>query len=75
MNHRDKKKAPRILRASIFPFFATAFPHISCSNGPNGDMFMNYMDYVDDAAMLMFTTQQVARMHAALEGPRKSIGK
>jgi hypothetical protein len=51
------------------------FPNISCNNGPNGDMFMNYMDYVDDAAMFMFTPQQVVRMHAALDGPRKSIGK
>lgn len=49
------------------------FPHISCQNGPHGDMFMNYMDYVDDAAMFMFTAQQVARMHATLEGPRKSL--
>jgi len=51
-----------------------AFPHVSCSNGPNGDMFMNYMDYVDDAAMFMFTTQQVVRMQAALDGPRSAIG-
>ena len=50
-----------------------AFPHISCNNGPNGDMFMNYMDYVDDDSMFMFTTQQVARMAAALEGPRNTI--
>jgi len=50
------------------------FPHVSCNNGPNGDMFMNYMDYVDDAAMFMFTTQQVVRMQAALDGPRGSIG-
>ena len=26
------------------------FPHVSCNNGPNGDLFMNYMDYTDDAA-------------------------
>ena len=51
------------------------FPHISCSNGPNGDMFMNYMDYVDDDAMLMFTAQQVARMNAALAGPRSGVGR
>ena len=51
-----------------------AFPQISCSNGPNGDMFMNYMDYVDDAAMFMFTPQQVARMQATLDGPREQIG-
>jgi hypothetical protein len=49
------------------------FPHISCANGPNGDMFMNYMDYVDDAAMYMFSSGQVARMNAALAGPRKSF--
>jgi hypothetical protein len=52
-----------------------AFPHITCSNGPNGDMFMNYMDYVDDDSMFMFTTQQVARMNAALDGARSSIGR
>ena len=50
------------------------FPHVSCSNGPNGDMFMNYMDYVDDPAMFMFTTGQVARMQACLDGPRSTIG-
>ncbi|HEX7503769.1 MAG TPA: zinc metalloprotease [Syntrophales bacterium] len=51
------------------------FPHVTCSNGPNGDMFVNYMDYVDDDTMFMFTTQQVVRMQAALNGPRKKIGK
>ncbi len=50
-----------------------SFPHITCNNGPNGDMFMNYMDYVDDAAMFMFTAGQVGRMNAALAGPRKSF--
>jgi len=56
-------------------FGKPGFPHISCHNGPNGDMFMNYMDYVDDDAMFMFTTGQTARMHAVLEGPRKSLLK
>ena len=50
------------------------FPHVSCSNGPNGDMFMNYMDYVDDRAMFMFTAGQVTRMQACLDGPRSAIG-
>lgn len=50
------------------------FPHISCDNAPEGDMFMNYMDYVDDAAMFMFTKAQVARMQAALVGPRAALG-
>jgi hypothetical protein len=36
-------------------------------------MFMNYMDYVDDDAMFMFTHAQVARMNAALAGPRKKL--
>ncbi|HXI31309.1 MAG TPA: zinc metalloprotease [Vicinamibacterales bacterium] len=49
------------------------FPTVTCHNGPNGDMFMNYMDYVDDDAMFMFTTQQVARMRATLDGPRRSL--
>ena len=52
-----------------------SFPHISCNNGPNGDMFMNYMDYVDDDSMNMFTTQQVSRIITALEGPRSELGK
>jgi hypothetical protein len=55
-------------------FGLPSFPHISCGNGPHGDMFMNYMDYVDDAAMFMFTIEQVARMHSALDGARSSLG-
>ena len=49
------------------------FPQISCRNGPYGDMFMNFMDYTDDACMCLFTKGQVARMHAALLGPRASL--
>ncbi len=49
------------------------YPHVSCDNGPDGDMFMNYMDYVDDAAMVLFTRGQVARMNATLSGPRKAL--
>lgn len=37
---------------------------VSCSNGPNGDMYMNYMDYTDDACMNVFTTGQKNRMQA-----------
>ncbi|MEO8087674.1 MAG: T9SS type A sorting domain-containing protein [Bacteroidota bacterium] len=50
-----------------------AFPHISCSNGPNGDMFMNYMDYGDDDCLNMFSIGQGTRANAALNGPRASI--
>jgi hypothetical protein len=54
-------------------FGTPSFPHITCGNGPNGDMFVNYMDYVDDAAMFMFTPGQVSRMHATIEGPRQAL--
>jgi hypothetical protein len=60
-------------RARASNFGKPKFPHITCNNGPNGDMFMNYMDYVDDAAMVMFTAGQVARMNATLAGPRKKL--
>jgi hypothetical protein len=49
------------------------FPNISCNNGPNGDMFMSYMDYVNDSAMCMFSEGQVERMHASLIGTRASL--
>jgi hypothetical protein len=42
----------------------------TCGSGPNGEMYMNYMDYVDDYCMNMFTIGQATRMHAALNGPR-----
>ncbi|AHJ99385.1 GEVED domain-containing protein [Hymenobacter swuensis] len=41
-----------------------SFPKVTCSNGPNGDMFMNYMDYTDDACMYMFSNGQSSRMNA-----------
>lgn len=50
-----------------------AFPHVSCNNGPNGDMFMNYMDYGDDDCLNMFTAGQGTRMTSALNGPRQAI--
>ncbi|WP_440109423.1 zinc metalloprotease [Paenibacillus sp. QZ-Y1] len=49
------------------------YPHISCNNGPYGDMFMNYMDYVDDDTMYMFTKDQVARMDICLSTIRSSF--
>lgn len=50
-----------------------AFPAVSCSNGPNGDLFMNYMDYTDDRCMFMFTTGQSGRMNATISGTRASL--
>jgi hypothetical protein len=37
---------------------------VTCSNGANGDMFMNYMDYTDDGCMNIFTSGQSTRMNA-----------
>ena len=54
-------------------FGCPGFPAVSCGNGPNGDMFMNYMDYTDDACMFMFTAGQVARMDATLNTARTGI--
>ena len=44
------------------------FPKTSCDNSPNGDMFVNFMDYSDDACLLMFTQGQSNRATAALFG-------
>ena len=48
-------------------------PNPSCNNG--GDMFMNYMDYGDDACLSMFTAGQKARSLAifAAGGDRASL--
>jgi hypothetical protein len=54
-------------------FGEPAWPVVTCNNGPNGDMFMNYMDYTDDPAMFMFTTQQVLRIRTALETVRGGL--
>lgn len=54
-------------------FSCPTFPHVTCSNGPNGDMFMNYMDYVDDPCMVMFTAGQKTRMLATLNGARAGL--
>ncbi len=40
---------------------------ITCGNGPNGDMYMNYMDFTGDACMNLFTKGQKARMRALFE--------
>lgn len=37
-----------------------------CSGNTTGEMFMNYMDYVPDACMYMFTNDQETRMQTAM---------
>lgn len=50
------------------------FPHTdNCTGTSPGVMFMNYMDYTDDACMYMFTANQKTRMTTALNGTRASI--
>lgn len=50
------------------------FPHTdACAPNSPGVMFMNYMDYVDDNCMNMFTLGQGTRMQAAVNGPRASL--
>jgi PKD repeat protein len=42
------------------------WPKISCNNGPNGEMFTNYMDYTRGNCQNIFSNGQGARMNAAL---------
>ena len=56
-------------------FGKPTFPHISMNNAPDGDLFMNFMDYVDDDAMYMFTKGQVERMRQTLQVARNRLGK
>lgn len=45
----------------------------ACTTTANGSMFMNYMDYVNDACMAMFTNGQKALVQNTMSGPRASI--
>jgi hypothetical protein len=50
------------------------YPHVTCTNGASGDMFMNYMDYTDDGCMYMFSTGQKTRMQALFATGGSRIG-
>ena len=54
-------------------FGCNIHPKPSCTN--NGDMFMNFMDYVDDKSMVMFTKGQKERMRATFSpnGERRQL--
>jgi hypothetical protein len=55
-------------------FGCPAFPRVSCANSaPNGDMFMNYMDYSDDDCRNMFTIGQTSNMRGIIDGFRTSL--
>ncbi len=58
------------------PYFGCpSFPDNTnaCATTANGSMFMNYMDYVDDACMAFFTAGQKTIMQNTLAGPRLSL--
>ena len=45
-----------------------SFPHLSsCSNSPDGDMFMDFMDFTNDACMNMFTNGQKEEMRSLFD--------
>ncbi|WNM19814.1 M43 family zinc metalloprotease [Flavobacterium capsici] len=62
---------------------ATNNPYFSCPSYPNnanactvtatGSMFMNYMDYVNDACMAFFTNGQKTILTNTINGPRASL--
>lgn len=69
----DDTPAQRTYNRGIpsFPFVSTA-----CSSSTaDGVMFMNFMDFTDDAGMMMFTNGQVSRMRNLFQtgGLRNSI--
>ena len=53
------------------PYFGC--PDAGSASCSSNDMFMNYMDYTDDACMNLFTAGQKIRMLATLNGFRSSI--
>jgi hypothetical protein len=63
---------------------ATDAPYFSCPTFPNnanactpttnGSMFMNYMDYVDDACMAFFTTGQKTIVQNTVSSVRSTLG-
>ena len=56
-------------------FGCPSFPRVTCGNGPNGDLFMNYMDYTNDVCMYMFSNGQTTRSRAlfASDGARRTF--
>jgi hypothetical protein len=58
-------------------YYCPSFPKTdACTSTSPGIMFMNYMDYTDDACMNLFTNGQIARMRAMFDtqtGIRKEI--
>ena len=63
-------------RQKSYNYGCPAFPHVtSCSENASGDMFMNFMDFTDDACMNSFTYGQKMKMRSlfALGGTKNSF--
>jgi hypothetical protein len=57
-------------------YYCPSFPHATtCSPNADGDMFMDFMDFTDDACMSMFTQGQKMKMRSlfAKNGSRNSF--
>ena len=56
-----------------YNFGCPTFPHRTCGNTSMGDMFMNFMDYVDDPCMIMFSNGQNGRAQATIRVARREL--
>lgn len=56
-------------------FGCPTFPHVrpACNPSPDGEMFMNYMDYANDVCMNAFTYGQKTRMEAVFANFRSNL--
>lgn len=62
--------------ATYYPYFgAPTFPtnQYACTNTANGSMFMNYMDYGNDAVLAMFSNDQKTILQNTLNTYRASL--
>jgi hypothetical protein len=64
--------------ASASNYGAPIYPYKvgNCSNSPDGEMFMNFMDYTDDGSKYMFTADQATRVQTTMSNSfyRKFLG-
>ncbi len=66
---------PNQAASSAGCFTAGSIQTDGCATTSPGKMWMNYMDYTDDACMYMFTQNQVTRMEAIINNPPWNVLK
>ena len=54
-------------------FKCSSFPSKSCPSEPDGDMFMNFMDYADDTCSLLFTKNQIEYMQLVIRTAKVTL--